>query len=218
MSSFASSAKAATLLELAARQGTIQVGDKLFSNFTYSGTGQMPSDVNVIGITDTAGNYGIRFQGGFSDAVGGGASDALITYTVTVLDPNFVITDAHMASNIAVIGAVDPLANGTITETFVAVVPPTPSLNAVFVTNFNFNNILVQPSADYVWGIPGYTVINVSKDIKLDAGTQGIGSVDLSFVDQTFSQTAVPVPAAAWTGISMLAGLGAIGAFRKRRA
>ena len=48
---------------------TIVVGDKTFGGFTYTITGDMPaaSLVNVIPITDNAGNFGIRFQGAFID-------------------------------------------------------------------------------------------------------------------------------------------------------
>ena len=54
--------------------GSIQVGDKIFNNFTYTPTGDMPGAdrVNVIPITDVDGNFGLRFQGGFHDVAGGG--------------------------------------------------------------------------------------------------------------------------------------------------
>src|SRR4051794_29992871 len=52
--------------------GNIAAGDKTFTNFTYNQTGDMPPAalVNVIPITDTAGNFGIRFQGAFIDTTG----------------------------------------------------------------------------------------------------------------------------------------------------
>ena len=60
--------------------GTIVVGDKTFTNFGYTFTGDMPGPVgvNVVPITDDAGNFGIRFQAALIDlpsSVGG--SDAL---------------------------------------------------------------------------------------------------------------------------------------------
>lgn len=218
-----SAAQAATVLvpatnlgALIANQGTIQVGDKLFSNFTYTPTGDMPSaaNVNVAGIQSNLGNYGISFIGGFTDLVGGVSSDALIGYRVTVLDPNYLITDAHLDSNLDSAGSVG---SGRITETFSPVIPNSPLLGS-FNTNFTAdNNTSLQIHDDYVWGPPtGYTSIDVRKDILITT-TSGV-SVGLSFVDQTFSQTSiVPLPAAAWAGFSMLGGLGFFGIVRRRR-
>ena len=75
-------------------------------SLAYLHTGDMPASslVNVVCNT-VAGNFGLRFQGAFIDAPGGGGSDALITYTVTVTDPRYVITDAHLEGNPVVIGA-----------------------------------------------------------------------------------------------------------------
>ena len=95
--------------------GSITCGDKLFNEFGYLHTGDMPASslVNVVCNT-VAGNLGLRFQGAFIDAPGGGGSDALITYTVTVTDPRYVITDAHLEGNPVVIGA----GIMSVTETF----------------------------------------------------------------------------------------------------
>ena len=94
------------------------VGDKLFDNFSYTPTGDMPAPtgVNVTGINDIFGNIGIRFQGGFNDSpFTVGPSDALITYKVTVLDPNSVITDAHIFGNPAIVAGTGIL---SVVETF----------------------------------------------------------------------------------------------------
>src|SRR5262245_45010115 len=92
-SAWTASSSAATIIgtpvalsTLLVPDATIVVGDKTFGGFTYSITGDMPPAplVNVIPITDDAGNFGIRFQGAFIDTTGAvGGSDALITYTVT---------------------------------------------------------------------------------------------------------------------------------------
>jgi hypothetical protein len=202
----------------------VQVGDKLFSNFTYaptpSGSTPTAAGVTLSGLGTGAGTdyFGIRFAGGFFDAPGGGGTDYLITYRVTVLDPNYVITDAHLASNLIVNGVLpDPAAFGTINETFTAVVPPTPTLAGVFNENFTFNNAPNLLTDDVVF-TAGYTSLDVQKDIFLNAGTAGNVTVGLSFVDQRFSQSpVVPLPAAAWAGFSMLGGLGLFGVVRRRR-
>jgi len=208
---------AVSLSSLLTTGASITVGDKTFSNFTYSATGNMPTaaNVNVIGIRSDIGNLGIEFQGAFQDLpdANNAASDALINYRVTVNDPNFRITDAHLDSNIASISAGG---SGTITEDFTALIPTTPPLLS-FNTNFDFTTVggTRKISDTYIFGA-GYTSIAVRKDILLTAGTGG--NVNLSSVDQTFSQTpVVPLPAAAWAGLSMLGGLGFFGAVRRRR-
>jgi len=201
-------AESFTLNDLIARGGSIVQGDKLFGNFSYTATGDMPTAqlVNVTGVT-VDGNFGIEFQGAFQDVAGGGASDALIHYTVTVLDPTMVITDAHLISNVVGFGA--PFTGfGTVSETFL---PKT----SAFLTNFNIDNTVFKLSDSYVWGLPGYTSLNVQKDIALTA-TSGI--IGLSFVDQTFSQTqVVPVPAAIWGGVSLLGLMGGGRLWKRRR-
>jgi len=203
---------------------SVQVGDKLFSNFTYSpnpaNATPAAAAVSVGGLGTGIGTdyLGIRFSGGFFDAPGGGGTDYLIGYRVTVLDPNFVITDAHLDSNLIVNGVLpNPAAFGTINETFTAVVPPTPTLAGVFNENFTFNNAPNLLSDSVVFAA-GYRSIDVQKDIFLNAGETGNVTVGLSFVDQRFSQSpVVPLPAAAWAGLSMLGGLGFFGAVRRRR-
>jgi len=199
---------------LIANHGSITVGDKTFSNFLYTPTGDMPSaaNVQVAGII-SGGNLGIEFIGGFVDNAGGGPSDALINYRVTVNDPNMRITDAHLDSNLDSGGSVG---TGKVTETFTAVTPPVPPITS-FTTNFSTNNNSITQLHDvYNWGLPGYTSIDVQKDILITT-TSGV-AITMSFVDQTFSQTpVVPLPAAAWAGFSMLGGLGFFGVVRRRR-
>jgi len=194
---------AVTLDSLLTPGATVVVGDKVFSDFGYLATGDMPTAllVNVQGILSDVGNLGLRFQGGFQDHTGGGASDALITYTVTSLGGR--ITDAHLDSNLNILGNLDTTAYGTITETFV---PDDPT---VHVTNFHFNPVPVLLHDQVVWGPPGYTHLHVQKDILLDAGPNSIfnGVANMSFVDQTYSQ--VPAPAAVWGG-ALLAGVGVL--------
>src|SRR5262245_42499861 len=101
--SISSAAITVTLQSLLEDGATIQSGDKLFSDFTYVASGDMPSAAGVNVITTTvSGNFGLRFQGAFRDVAGGGSSTATITYTVTVLDPHFNISDLNLQGNPAV--------------------------------------------------------------------------------------------------------------------
>lgn len=183
-----------TLLSDLLDGGSLVVGDKTFAEFTYNATGDMPpaSAINVIPIIDDEGDLGIRFQGGFIDTVGGGASDSLITFSVTA--PGAYIMGAELAGNVDV-------ANGgvaTVTETFL----PEDTLSTLTITSG------VKLADATLFGTPVQT-LNVQKDILLLADS---APATLSFVDQTFPQ--VPEPA---TGLMAIFGvLGLLGVRRGR--
>jgi len=193
--------------------GSVTVGDKLFDQFAYASTGDMPdaSDVNVIPIVDGDGNFGLRFQGGFVDLFDGGdsdpgsPSDALISYRVTVLDPLFLISDVHLAGNPTVFGP-DGEESGLIgvSETFV---PDDPGTTLVIFDIKPGSNQLMD------WSLLAgpLRTLHVQKDILAFADAPG-NAATLSFVDQTFSQVLVPEPST----ISLLA-LGLAAAWQLRR-
>lgn len=189
-------------------------GDKDFTFQGYSATGDMPTAdlINVVAHQDADGNYGIELQGAFNDNPGGGASDALIHYTVTVdpSAPSWYITDAHMTSNLLIVPHPSENAHGTIDETFA------PDSNKMLV-NFVPGKGGLKDQVKFALK-KGYKTLHVTKDILLDAGPTtelnkngkvvSNGPLTLSFIDQSFSQTAVPLPAAAWGGMSLLGVLG----------
>jgi hypothetical protein len=187
------SANAALLSTLIDTGGSIQVGDKLFSAFSYSNTGSMPAPtlVNVSPYTDPQGNFGIEIQGSFVNITVGGSSNALLNYIVTVLDPSKTIVGTTLSANPAVI-------NGSGTSSATATFQPEDPLSlTVFST------------------VPGATLLATSGVFTTDhhtlhvqtniTGTSVTGVETMSFVRQTFVQ--VPEPAT----VTLLAiGLGAI--------
>ena len=102
----------ATPLSVLVNGGTIQVGDKLFSNFYYNVTPGNPgdtfspndpngADINVTATT-VAGNYGLTFTGPFSASGNGplgfpNGAYYVITYDITVTDPSYTISDLHQS-------------------------------------------------------------------------------------------------------------------------
>jgi len=182
---------------------TFESGDKIFSDFTYVGTGDMPSAEGIIveDIQDANGDYGIRLQGGFVDQAGGDASDALITFNVSVAPgASMQIAGANLSANPAVFGG-PGLAS--VTETFI----PTITDDKLVVYDFGEGDDKLLDSITFA---DTYATIPVQKDIILHA-TGDAGAVTMSFIDQTFPQ--VPEPAS----ISlMLFGLLGVGTVRRR--
>jgi hypothetical protein len=201
----AHSAKAAIvpLSDLLAAGQTFQSGDKVFSNFTYTASGDMPTaaNVNVENVTNPAGDFGIRISGGFVDQPMGSASDALVTFNVAVAPGvNKQISGAILTSNTAVFAG-PGLAS--VTETFL----PTITDQKLVVYDFGGGDEKLLDSMTFA---QTYATLPVQKDIILHA-TGDTGAVTMSFVDQYFPQ--VPEPSSM---VLALCGLIGFGSLRRR--
>lgn len=184
--------------------GTITSGDKVFSDFSYVGTGDMPSaaGINVISIQGANGDYGIRFQGPFIDRAGGDPSDALITFNVSVAPGSSMeISGAMMIANPAVFNGPGL---GNVVETFA----PAVENDSLIVYDFGNGDIDLVDSMTFS---RTFKTLPVQKDIILHA-EGATGAVSMSFIDQTFSQ--VPEPSGMLLALGGILGLGAC---RRRR-
>ena len=186
--------------------GTVTAGDKVFTNFGYTFTNDMPGaiGVSVVPIRDDLGNYGIRFVGSFHDlGSSAGGSAAVITYKLTA-GPERLISDAHLAG--------DPDLTGTtgfikVTETFL----PLGQFDQFTMRIYDDEGQVPAKLMDSTIFTTPIQSLDVQKGISASVPAGG-GSATMMFVDQTFSQ--VPEPVA---GLLMLCGIASLGFVRKRR-
>jgi hypothetical protein len=184
-----------------------EIGDKVFSNFEYSGSntnaitiGAANINVDTLGFTtgmDPAefanANIGLQFSAGW--AVSNGAEqDSLITFTVTVINgAGMAITDAAVAQTSS--GASGSGSSASVTEGGCAnTIQNSNCTPGVWnVLTFKNGSGGTQTSQDVMIAPSGS--INVSKDITVTALAGGQAS--MSAVQDTFSQspTGVPEPA-----------------------
>lgn len=215
-------ARAELLSDLIASGGTIQVGDKLFSDFGYaSASPDAPGadGIDVIPIppggTDPFGNFGIRFNLAGFDTPGGGPTDFVITFSVEATSPRFLITDAVLSSNLAIAGTppADEFPFGQIVETISAEDVGIVGVLDNFVTKTSSTPGLQDITT---FDPPGaFQKLFVTKDVLLNSTDDGI--VTLSVIDQSFSQTVIPEPSSIiMGGMGVLFGIGC--AWRRRKA
>jgi hypothetical protein len=186
------------LESLIANGMSVQVGDKLFSDFQFIPSFNLPVDeINVTALSNPVG-YGISFSGPFI-ANSNITQDVVLKYSVAVTDPHQLISDVHLGFNGVVVGAgvasvtEQIMTNGFGTDTIAQLnVYNQGSPNPVFNDLAN----LLQPREK----------LFIQKDIIFGGG----GS--LSIIDQTFSQ--VPEPS---TLLLVGAGCAALVVLRRRK-
>lgn len=222
-------AQAISLADLISNNGTITVGDKLFSDFGYIATGfdnhatdpvsfwgGTPADylaqaafIEVVGET-VAGNYGLKFIGDWHVHSGESAS-AQFSYKVTVTDPAYYLSDFHMYGAPSVTGA----ASVKVTESLGGVPShdPIPVVPPSLLTIYDGLDLGTQLS-DVAYTAAGVypTSAFIETDIRLSAMVGG--TANLGHVQQMFSQSPVPEPS---TYAMALAGLAAMGLVVRRK-
>ena len=152
--------------------------------------------------TSPAGEPGIVFTSGLWSAPNVGYVDSVINFTVTTTDGS-LITDDYLTAA----GSAPANSQWKVDET-VSPLSVGGTLGIIDVNNISGNT---TSTATFL----PQTGLTIQKDINvLNSGIVGQGTPSITDVEQGFST--VPVPAAAWTGLSTLAGLGVMGLLRKR--
>ena len=201
-----SAASAALLLDLLQPGATLQQGDKIFGNFSWSGpTG--PAGFTVTGIGDgSAGNlYGIELGGGLAQ-LGAGVSDWQFGYSVTVApgSPGF-ISDIHQYANFdGTVGSLINISEDVLNGPSGTVVATSHLGQGVNFTMIDRNDPPAELNDILTLSTPLKTVW-VKKDIMLYSSGAGDTTV-ASIVDQRFSQVPEPTTCVAGATALLLAG------------
>lgn len=205
------------LADLATNGGTLTIGDKVFSNFSFVNTGL--SSFNAAGIIVTAsftgGVYYLDYAGNMSFASATpGVADLLLNYTVTATAGQIVMIDQFYT------GGADTTPPG---GTGLALsIDETVRVGALILGHSHLNLVdMSDPFAeagDVLDINPPQTTLDVTKDIGFAITNATGGFVTVSDVQQSFHQT---VPdggsAVALLGIALAGIEGARRVFRARK-
>jgi hypothetical protein len=181
----------------------ILVGDKLFRDFTYVTTDStgltnnlLPaSSISLGPITGMVG-FGLQLSAPFFTAQNV-QKDFLISYSVTVTNAPMLISDVHLDYNGAYVG------NGfsIVTET----VFDAGGIGGNLLGQIDVHNPPPALSTNFFLNTPQQKLF-IEKDIQLlSFSANDIATI--SFIDQTFSQVAIPEPSSMMLVASGLAGL-----------
>lgn len=157
-----------------------QIGDLLFSNFTYTASGTNIISANQITVdTVSTGNLGLSFHAPWT-AAGSATSDGTIDFSVTALSGGNVIEDFGLAQTSGVSGS----GSASVAENGCGPAPCLATGGSIYLLTFQDTDArMAQGETTFA----PYNSVSVEKDISVDGGG---GFASLSVVQDTFSQDA----------------------------
>ena len=184
-----------TLAALVANGGSLTIGDKTFSNFSYTESGLTSFDASQITVSVSAiGNVDyLTWGGNISVATLGFATgDLLLNYSVTAsaglitsIDQNYT---GGVGSGIGSVSIVENVRSPAVNNGSSVVATSSLSLHDTSDPSWEL-------SSDQPYITPGQAVLHVTNDIGLGAfadANDPVGFVTISEIQQSFHQSAVP--------------------------
>ena len=219
-------AYAVSLSTLVNTDGTIQVGDKQFTNFElHDTTAQFsspadPSNLDIQGVTNGLGEHGLRispFSVSIPQANSSGAFVFTLEYDVTVTDPLFLLHDVRHAFSTASnrgggLSLITQAGFPADLNAFMQSVVGFGGTGELIVDNVNEHEVFAHdvPSQHMLHNFEAHAL---TVNLTNQGGPVVLGAISTSPIDLTFSQTVIPEPAT-W----LLVGSGLAGLIRLRRS
>ncbi|MBV9762118.1 MAG: PEP-CTERM sorting domain-containing protein [Acidobacteriaceae bacterium] len=178
------------------------VGDLLFSNFSYTGSGTNPISASQITV-DTVSNDGIGLSFHAPWSAGAGmTTDGTIDFTVTVLGGGSLLEDFGLAQTSGVSGS----GSASVAEDGCGPAPCLATGGSIYVLTFQDSG---ERQAQGETTFAPVNSVSVEKDISVNGNS---GFATISVVQDTFSQVPEPVSMGMMGG-----GLALLGLVRLRR-
>jgi len=199
------------LYDLATGHGSLNIGDKTFSDFSYLQSGLNGFDAHSITVTAShvGQMYFLTFAGNMQLSGYGRTADLLLNYTVTASAGQITrigqvytggAANANLLINETATSSGAPTASSQLSRGYVND-PSDPNVYPYGpITQIDINEL------DLLTITPGQPVLHVTKDIAFATESQG-GFVSLSQVQQSFQQ--VPEPTTMIAGALLLLPFGA---------
>ena len=204
-----------TLIAGGNNQAGIVLGDKRYSNFTFSSSGDAPIAVNAVNValsTTDNNQYNLRFsfERQALAATGGQTTDAVICYQIDVIGTQ-QINGVGLVFDSTVAQGAPGLAAASVTETISRVAPLGTDVGLITVFNDGTGGLPDNTSTTLAVN-PTASTLYFCKDILVSSRPEG-GRVSISTVDNFVTQTPEP------GSIALLAvGAGALLIRRRRGA
>jgi hypothetical protein len=203
-----------TFLDGGINAGGFTFGDKRYSNFNFSSTGDVvlgASDVDMV-FAEEGNKQFLAFM--LNVDVGAAQhADIVVGYDVTVLDPTRNIRSVGLTFEGGPNGTPTGRASASVTETVTRLdggdlVPGGPVRDTELFTGFNDGDGFLADNTEATLAINPAMALRFTKDVIISAraNTEGAG---VSVLENSVTQnpTAVPLPAAFWAAAPVLGGI-----------